>query len=281
MKIIKLGLLALLILTIAGSAVKMVLNGKEGGEVPSFTSTKDKITVPCDYSASDLLEGLTASDAEDGDLTEKILVGNFSGFISRGTADLEYVVFDSDGNHETCTREITFDGYKPPQIGFNRPCVFYANAVADGVLRQYISAYDVLDGDISKFVKVTDTDANFKVPGDYTFTAQVENSFGDTVRMEFPVHILDPADKGLAISLGAFVVYVDKGGGFDPEDYLLGVTEGGGGPTVPPESYTMTIDSDVNLSKDGMYEVHYSAVSEDGKLTGNTWLIVVVGDYGG
>ena len=165
MKIIRLCVLALLILTIAGSAANAVLNRNSGGEAPAIKSTEDKISVPCKYTGSDLLQGMTASDEEDGDLTDRIMIGNFSGFKSRGVADLNYMVYDSDGNNDACTREVQFRDYKPPKISFNSPCVFFARAATSGDLMQNTRAYDMLDGDVTKRVKITKTDADFKEPG--------------------------------------------------------------------------------------------------------------------
>ena len=263
MKIIRLCVLALLVLTIAGSAANAVLNRNSGGEAPVIKSEKDKLSVPCEYTASDLLKGLTASDEEDGDLTDRIMIGNFSGFKSRGVADLEYVVFDSDGNRDACTREVQFNDYKPPRILFDSPCVFFARSSASGDLKQNTRAYDMLDGDVTKRVRITETDADFKVPGKYTFSVYVFNSFGDEVNMEFPVHILDPARKGNTVSLAAAIEYLGKGASFDPEDYFVGVTNDNTGSPVSPDLYTLNIDSDVDSSKAGMYEVHYSATSSD------------------
>ena len=282
MKIIKICLLALLILTIAGSAAYAVLNKDKGGKAPSLTGTKDKISVPCEYSASDLLQGLTASDEEDGDLTDGIIIGNFSKFKSRGTADLEYVVYDSDGNYDSYKREVRFSDYEPPKISFYKPYVFYATKTTSAALRQYTEANDMLDGDITKHLKITDTDADFEMIGDYTVSISVKNSFGDEVNMEFPVHILDAAeDKGNSISLKAYIVYLDKGTGFDPKEYFIDVVENYSGRAVSPETYSLNIDSDVDMSKNGIYEAHYTAVSSEGSTLAATWLTVVVGEYGG
>ena len=281
MKIIRICVLALLVLTIAGSAANAVLNRDSGGEAPALKSTKDKISVSCKYTASDLLQGLTASDEEDGDLTDRIIIGNFSDFKSRGLADLDYMVYDSDGNNDACTREVQFSDYKPPQITFDAPCVFFARSATSADLLQNTRAYDMLDGDVTKRVKITETDADFKQPGDYSFSVYVFNSFGDEVNMEFPLHLLDPAQKGNTVSLAAAVEYVNKGEDLHPEDYFVGVTNDITGSPVPTESYTLHIDSDADTSKDGIYEVHYSAASSDGSILAETWLIVVVGEYGG
>ena len=136
----------------------------------------------------------------------------------------------------------------------------------------------MLDGDVTKRVRITETDADFKVPGKYTFSVYVFNSFGDEVNMEFPVHILDPARKGNTVSLAAAIEYLSKGASFDPEDYFVGVTNDNTGSPVSPDLYTLNIDSDVDSSKAGMYEVHYSATSSDGSILAETWMIVVVGE---
>lgn len=291
MKIIRLCLLALLILTIGGSAAYTFLYRDGEGEEPSFKSKSDRITVPCEYTDADLLQGLTAADKEDGDLTDMIIIGNFSKFKRRGTADLEYVVYDSDGNNSSYTREVVFSDYTPPKITFTDPLVFYANNSSSVALRQYAEASDMIDGDVTKRLKIVETDADFDEVGEYTVTVYVNNSFGDEVTMDFPVHILDPAEKGDGMSLKKYLIYVDKGEKFDPEKYFEEVTEAYTGKVRSEESYTLRIDSDVDTSKDGIYEVRYSAVSKEvssspdepveEKLLATTWLTVVVGDYGG
>ena len=45
---------------------------------PVITSDRDVLEIPCEYTQEQLMEGLTASDAEDGDLTDQIVAGSFS-----------------------------------------------------------------------------------------------------------------------------------------------------------------------------------------------------------
>ena len=42
--------------------------------IPEITSDRDVLEVPCNYTESQLLEGLSAYDQDDGDLTSKIVV---------------------------------------------------------------------------------------------------------------------------------------------------------------------------------------------------------------
>ncbi|MBI5975405.1 DUF5011 domain-containing protein [Staphylococcus canis] len=52
------------------------------------------------------LEGVSAYDKEDGDLTDKIQVNGFVDTSTRGIYQLEYKVIDSDGATQTSTRTI-------------------------------------------------------------------------------------------------------------------------------------------------------------------------------
>ena len=47
--------------------------------------------------------GVTASDEEDGDLTDQIVAGSFSRFVDPGVTGLTYVVFDSQGQSASLT----------------------------------------------------------------------------------------------------------------------------------------------------------------------------------
>ena len=52
--------------------------------LPTITSDRDVLEIPCEYTQEQLLDGLSAFDKEDGDLTNKILVGNMTRFIDKG-----------------------------------------------------------------------------------------------------------------------------------------------------------------------------------------------------
>ena len=52
------------------------------------------------------LEGVTAFDKEDGDLTDKIKVNGHIDTSKQGTYELQYQVADSDGAIETSSRVI-------------------------------------------------------------------------------------------------------------------------------------------------------------------------------
>ncbi len=283
MKLIKAGLIILLILLISYQ-VKTNKKAQENREnVPLINSDVDEIQISCQFSKEDLLQGLTAYDVDDGDITTNILVGGFSDFTERGVSSLEYAVYDKDSNIATLNRKVVFSDYNPPTITITDPLVFKATTNDYDIpsLPMYLKASDKLDGDISKHMLITNTDVDFSEPGEYYVSVYVKNSFGDEANMEFPIHILDSGISGYTIEITEPLIYVNKGDMVDPEEYFASVKNEYSGEIISDEEYTLTIDSDVDTSEDGIYEIKFSAISEDTVQRGETWMTVVVGDYGG
>ena len=63
-----------------------------------------------------LMKGLSAHDATDGDLTDKIMIASTSHFIEKGTVKVKYVVFDSHNNSTTLTRKVCYKDYYSPEF---------------------------------------------------------------------------------------------------------------------------------------------------------------------
>lgn len=228
--------------------------------LPVITADSDDLVVPCDYTEDQLLAGVTASDAVDGDLTNQILVGNFTRFITPGNCDLSYVVFDSSNHMATLTRHVHFTNYHSPRFSLTSPLMFAENSTTHSDVLKLFGASDLLDGDLSDWVTYVDTDATYSNPGDYTITMEVCNSFGDTVSYAFPIHIYERGTQDFTISLTEPLVYVNQGDSFDPLSYVDSVMLGN---TSYPSSL-LNITSTVDPSKPGLYEVHYELGGSSG-----------------
>lgn len=281
MKRIKIGLITLLVLLIAYQAVTDYRAKKNRGNAPIITSDVDEIQIPCRFNQEDLLQGLTAYDAEDGYITEKILIGGFSDFTERGVSSLEYAVYDKDGNIAVFRRKVVFFDYVPPRITMSDPWVFKPVYNAYSIPSMYLIGTDMLDGDISKHILITSDDLNFSEPGKYTASVYLKNSFGDEVNMDLPIHILDPLQNGYVIELSNPLIYAEKGETIHPEQNFIAVRNEYTNEVIPAGEYELTIHSDVDTSKDGLYEIQFSAVSYDEVQHGETWMTVIVGNYGG
>lgn len=229
--------------------------------MPVITADSDTIEIPCEYTPDQLLAGVTASDAKDGDLTSQILVGSFTRFIDPGICDLSYVVFDSSEHMATLTRRVHFTDYHSPRFALTEPLIFAENFTTNTAVQAMFSATDMLDGDLTDWITYVETDAVYSNPGDYSITMEVSNSFGDTVRYAFPIHVYERNTQNLTISLTEPLVYVNQGSSFDPMAYVSSVSNSA---EQEYDRALLQVNSTVDTSTPGIYEVHYEIGNRPG-----------------
>ncbi len=237
---------------------------------PTITSDREVLELSVNYEEGDLLEGLSAYDDRDGDLTSEIMVGEFSQFVEKGVCNVSYVVFDSSNQPASLTRQVQFTDYESPKFTLSEPLVFSAGQTDNALSR--IGATDVLDGNISADVKQQDSTIVYRDEGDYTISVEVSNSLGDVEEQVLPAHVVEPSRLALDIQLSQWILYLRVGDDFDPDEYVESLESTYG------EAYSTGLvqaDSQVDTDQPGWYEVHYTAETESG-LTGETWMIVIV-----
>lgn len=169
-----------------------------------------------------LLEGVTAYDEKDGDLTDRLLLQGVDKE-KDGTAVATYAVADSDGHVVTCTREVQYTDYTPPRFALHRELRYSAGASVR--VRDRLTAYDVLDGDISSRIKLISGTTSYD-EGVYPVTFQVANSLGDTASITLDVVVRSYAAGEPRIELKEYLIYQKLGDRFDPMDYLKSVSGG-------------------------------------------------------
>jgi hypothetical protein len=138
-----------------------------------------------------------------------------------------------------------------------------------------IGAVDDYDGDISRNVKILSSTVSTKTAGEYTVTAQVTNSFGDTVKIKALVVIKQENNLSPTIELKNNIVYLKVGDSFDATKYIRSV-EDRNGEEISVNKVDV-VSSSVNTKKAGCYTVEYS-VSDDKYGDGEAYLTVVVED---
>lgn len=240
--------------------------------VPEITSDRDVLEIPCEYTEEQLLEGLTASDGTDGDLTGQIIAGSFSRFIEKGLCSLTYVVFDSSNQSASLTRQVRFTDYHSPRFTLTEPLVFREGQGSYTEAMERLGAEDLLDGDLDEWIVQTDTDLNYQTPGSYTMTVEVGNSFGDTVSAGLPVHVLTAEQSALTVRLNTAILYAGVGESIDPMAYVDGVTDAAGNELGTD---IVSAFSSVDTGTPGVYEIRYEAYDGSGSM-GQTWLTVIV-----
>ena len=281
MKLIKGLLIFFLLITIIMTIVSNKQGEETTGSDPIINSDLEPLTISCNYTREDLLEGLTAFDAEDGYITGGIIPGEFKPFTEKGVSEIDYYVYDSEDNCGRYKREVVFSDYSSPKVALSRPLVFYPKEASDGVILNYLSGKDLLDGDV-KHIKVNSSDIDYAAVGDYTISISLINSFGDIATYDMPVHIIKRTYGGMDIRLNESLIYIKSGTKFDPTVFVKEVEHTYTEELVPREDWGMDIQSTVDTSKAGVYEVRYMIKKEQdavyGSVSGVTWLTVIVAD---
>ena len=106
-------ILLVLSLLLAGWA-NLRYYGSMNTDHPVLTSSEALLELGIQEPPEALLRGLSASDATDGDLTDKIMVASMSHFLEPGILNVKYVVFDAHNNSATLTRRVHYTDYQPP-----------------------------------------------------------------------------------------------------------------------------------------------------------------------
>ncbi len=197
-----------------------------------------------------LLNGVTATDLEDGDLTSKIVVMGEVDTNTAGNYTITYTVEDNSRFQASKQITVTVLPSDAPHIN-----------ASDKTVPQYttfeplsdVTATDHLDGDITANIKVITNEVDTSNLGTYKVVYEVTNSFGKTTRKEITVTVI-PNEPPVIIANNKTITV---GEAFNP---LQGVT------AVDKEDGVITnieIESNnVDTSKPGVYEITYRVVDK-------------------
>ena len=235
---------------------------------PELANSVENLQISVQDPPEAIFQGLTARDATDGDLTDQIMVASVSHFLEAGTVSVKYVVFDSHNNSATLTRRVHYTDYKAPEFSLEKAPVYTVGNSFD--LLDYIRVEDCIDGDVSDHVRVISNMVNNFSAGMYPVVLEVSNSCGDTAQITLWVSYLNK-ESSAVITLHRYVVYVQQGDTFDPQQWFATVTDRN---AVALDAGKVMVRGNLNMDKPGCYQLVYSY--DDGKLTGETPLTVVV-----
>ena len=187
---------------------------------PVITMDADSITVPVEGGDEAILEGVTAKDEKDGDLTDQIFIESRSNFIKKGQFTVTYAVADSDNHVSKASREVVYSNYKSPKFELSAPLKFQtARESQDDInIAANLSVFDMLDGDISNKIRISgDYTLSTYTPGDYPMEFIVMNSMGDTVHLPVTVTIYSASEENALpkIVMSHYLVNTPVGQGVD------------------------------------------------------------------
>ena len=262
MKYLKITVSAVAVLAFGVFAYLMITNIiYKDDTIPEITMNSELITVKIADPEKKLLEGVTATDGKDGDLTDKIIVESVSRFVEPNVCVVTYAVCDSDNHVVKAKRKVRYSDHHKPRFTLRSSLVYSDTTAVD--LRKVIGVKDDMEGDISDSLVITQADAG-NASGAYTILLRANNAKGESVSLKIPLYIESSADIASKIRLVKYIDYVKVGHVLNPDDYI-----------VPGQQYDVRTETNYNAAKAGVYQVHYYVTNLNGAV-GHTVLNVVV-----
>ena len=239
--------------------------------IPVITIEDELIEVSFAATDEEFLQGVTAYDEKDKDLTDKIIVESVSKFLEDGVCKVVYAVCDSDNNVVNATRKIKYKNYESPRFYVDESLCY---SIYDRInISQVIRAEDCIDGDISRSIIVTSEDFTGSVVGVFSIDISVTNSKGDVSTLKLPLVLEDRTLSAPVIELSEYLIYADIGEEIDFASFIVGAKDKKQ-TDIPLES--VRIETKADMEKEGIYSVHYY-VDDSSGARGHSILNVIVG----
>ncbi|HAX73292.1 MAG TPA: chitinase [Firmicutes bacterium] len=234
---------------------------------PVLSGVSNKtITVGDLFSA---LEGVSASDKEDGDLTAKIKVEGVVDVETAGTYELTYSVSDSQGLTTSVKRIITVMEPLPnqaPTLNGVEDITIYVGEAFNPL--KNITATDDKDGDLTAQIKVEGT-VNVNVAGRYELTYKVSDSEGLTTSKTRVVTVVREPNQAPVLS-GIQEITINVGDVFDALAGIQAMDKEDGDLTAQ-----IKVEGTVDVNVAGRYELTYKVTDSDGVTTTAVRIITV------
>lgn len=241
---------------------------------PQIISDGVPLYVSVNATDKELCSGLIAYDNIDGDISDRIIVRRVSRLSGANSAYVYYAVFDSSSNYCVFNRTIYYTDYCKPRFSLSQPLNFTANSII--TLEDRLSAYDVIDGDISNRIRLSSVSVSNTEPGEYPITVQVTNNSGDTSSITLTVLIENTTSRHPTITLSEYIYYATFGEELTEEtlrSLIVGASESSAGKAV--DAADIEISGEVDTTTRGSYSVTYSYTNAQG-LTHAVILNVIV-----
>ena len=237
---------------------RTLINLRADNKSPEILIADQLLEISALDSREALLQGVTARDDTDGDVTDSLVVESVRLLRQDGTVTVTYAAFDSARNVSKKTREVLYSDYESPRFALKQPLMF---SQKNYDLLSLITARDMLDGDITGRIRATALDEiSSDFQGTYKVRFQVTNSLGDTVDLVLPVDVYTPGVNEVAMTLTEYLIYLESGDRFNARDYLDELTVGRD--IIPlgknlPDTMKLTVSGKVETGVPGIYVINY------------------------
>ena len=252
---------------------------------PEIHMERNIIEVSIHASEEQLLDGITATDNKDGDVTDSLLIESMGMFIDKGKRKIVIDAFDSNHNVTKVERTVKYFDYVSPRITLSGPLRAPINDI--NKLTELITVEDCLEGDITDAVQLTPGKSSdtYSLPGEYKMKISVVNSVGDVVEVPVTIELyesLQDSSRPKAL-LSDYLIYTKVGQEIDPNQYLQGIVvrnveykwdDEVTGTIAPYTRRQVDIENNVDIATPGVYDIVYSIT--DKTVTTQIRMVVIV-----
>lgn len=247
MKSLQRVLIGLLAVTLAAFAGLQVYTHFMVDKIPPvITFASELLEVSVDAPEESLLEGVSATDETDGDLTAQVKIQGSTQLLTEDTVKVSYIVFDSSSNIATASRTVRYLNYEKPRFSLEAPLTYARNESLE--ILERLHATDVKDGNISSSIRISLANLTTGNGDVSTITAQVINSLGDTELISLPVVISEDWEVIPTFELSDYILYLKPGAAYYPASYIRNTTN----------AAAVQISSTVDTHTPGTYHVGFT-----------------------
>ncbi|MBJ8190383.1 DUF5011 domain-containing protein [Bacillus cereus] len=248
---------------------------EKNGETPDM---EPKLTVPVGATMNvsdqfDPMSGVSATDKEDGDITDKVTVDGKVDTSKPGTYELTYTAKDSKGHKVTAKQTVTVKEKEETKDEAPVLKVPSETTITEGDKfdpMKDVSATDKEDGDITSEVKY-EGNVDTNTPGTYTITYTVKDAAGHLATQTQTITVKEkPAeDKEPELTVPEEIV-LTVGDQFDPMSGVKAIDKEDGDITSK-----VTVDGKVDTTKPSTYVLTYTVKDSAGHLATQTQTVTV------
>lgn len=244
----------------------------QSNNLPIISFNNDLVTISVKDDLNTLFKGVSAIDEEDGDISENVFIYDISMFDENNERTVTYGVFDSDNQMMIASRKFKYKDYTSPKFSSSKPLFSMKSELTSTYSVSSLIANSCVDGDITNKISVTQNQAEDSV----IYVYSVTDSTGTTETLTVTESInLKELFTNISIELKDYIVYVKKGSSVDFRSYISNVKTSIG--YQEDLIYSVDIESNLDSSKPGVYEVVYTLNRSNGDY-GTTKMYVIVED---
>lgn len=240
---------------------------------PEISFDEELLEVSVKVTDEELLEGVTATDEKDGDVTDSIIIESISKLLAGNERIVTYAAFDGDNHVGKAERRIHYTDYISPRFSLDEPLTTSLSSDMSEML-QALHAKDCIDGDISDQIVVMNVDITGLTGEEASMVCEVQvtNSSGDIVSLELPVRVdmSGTSSQFTEIELKKYLIYTKVDKKVDLKSYVKNIVSVSQSITAED----LKISTDLDTSKPGVYTATYSLMEEEQESVTQLYIVV-------